>query len=51
MYMLNQEQYTLEALSKILGHKKIATTETYYTQRTIELVHKAVLDHEVRVRS
>lgn len=43
MYMLNQEGYTLEALSKILGHKKISTTETYYTQRTLDLVHRAVL--------
>ncbi len=48
MYMLNQEGYTLEALSKILGHKKISTTETYYTQRTLDLVHRAVLAHEER---
>jgi integrase/recombinase XerD len=48
MFMLNQEQYSLEALSKILGHKKIATTEIYYTTRTIELVHKAVTDHANR---
>lgn len=48
MFMLNQERYSLEALSKILGHKKIATTEVYYTERTLDLVHKAVIDHESR---
>jgi site-specific recombinase XerD len=38
MGKLNQESYSIEAVSKMIGHKSIKTTETYYAQVSIDLV-------------
>ncbi len=51
MTMLNNNGYDLVPLSKMLGHKKYSTTEMYYTNRTIDVVHMAVLDYESRQRA
>lgn len=40
MHMLNYRGYSMEATSKILGHKSIKTTETYYVTVEIDLVVK-----------
>ncbi len=42
MNKLNNEGYTMESTSKMLGHRSIKTTEQTYAQVNIELVHKEV---------
>lgn len=39
MIMLNHKRYSMGAVSKILGHKSVKTTETHYAQVGIELVN------------
>lgn len=39
MNKINNEGYTLEATSKMGGHKTVKTTETYYAQVGINLIH------------
>lgn len=40
MTKLNYESYSIEAVSKILGHKSIKTTESYYAQVEIDLISR-----------
>jgi integrase len=40
MIKLNFEGYPIEAVSKMIGHKSIKTTEMYYAQVEIDLVHR-----------
>ena len=40
MNKLNNEGYSIQAVSKMGGHKSIATTETYYAKVDISLIHK-----------
>lgn len=40
MNKLNNEGYSMEAVSRMGGHKTIRTTETYYAQVNISLIHK-----------
>lgn len=39
MNMLNDEQYSIEVVSKMLGHKSVKTTETFYANVQLERVH------------
>jgi len=43
MNKINNEGYTLEATSKMGGHKTVKTTETYYAQVGINLIHNEFL--------
>lgn len=40
MYMLNNEGFSMEAVSKMLGHKSVKTTENYYARVGMELVSR-----------
>ncbi len=40
MHKLNNSGYSIEAVSKMLGHNSIKTTETYYAQVELELVYQ-----------
>lgn len=40
MMVLNQLGYSIQAVSKMLGHKTVKTTETYYAQVNLELVSR-----------
>lgn len=51
MTMLNSNGIDLVPLSKMLGHAKYSTTEMYYTQRTMEVVHNAMVDYDSRQRA
>lgn len=44
MNKLNNEGYSIEAVSKMGGHKSIKTTEQTYAQVNIELVHKEMVN-------
>lgn len=44
MNKLNNEGYSMEAVSKMGGHKSVRTTETYYAQVNIALIHKEVME-------
>ncbi|MFN8317133.1 MAG: tyrosine-type recombinase/integrase [Chitinophagales bacterium] len=50
MTMLNHNQYSIEAVSKMLGHKSVKTTETYYAQVNIQLIHKELTEKETRLK-
>lgn len=39
MHMLNNEGYSMEAVSKMLGHTTIKTTQEFYASIQLELVH------------
>jgi site-specific recombinase XerD len=39
MHKLNNEGYSIEAVSKMAGHKYTKTTEEYYVQKNINLLH------------
>lgn len=43
MNKLNNEGYSIEAVSRMGGHKTIRTTETYYAQTNINLVHNELM--------
>lgn len=49
MGKLNEDAYSIEAVSKMIGHKSIKTTETYYAQVGIDLVLRE--HHKVMQRS
>lgn len=38
MFRLNYKRNSIEAVSKMIGHKSVKTTESYYAQVTIDLV-------------
>lgn len=40
MIKLNYENYSLEAVSKMVGHATVKTTETYYAQVTLNLISR-----------
>jgi integrase/recombinase XerD len=40
MLLLNNMGYSIQAVSKILGHSSVKTTETYYAQVNLELVSR-----------
>lgn len=40
MMVLNHLGYSIQAVSKMLGHKTVKTTETYYAQVNLELVSR-----------
>jgi site-specific recombinase XerD len=42
MHQLNNEGYTMEATSKMLGHKSVKTCEQTYAQVNIHLVHNEI---------
>lgn len=46
MNKLNNEGYSIEATSKMGGHKSIKTTEQTYAQVNIELVHREIKLHK-----
>ncbi len=39
MHKLNNEGYSIQAVSKMAGHKYIKTTEDYYVQKNINMIH------------
>lgn len=48
MYALNVLGYSIQAVSKMLGHKTVKTTETYYAQVNIQRIHSESLELELR---
>lgn len=43
MNKLNNEGYSIEAVSRMGGHKTVRTTETYYAQTNLNLVHNEIM--------
>lgn len=46
MHRLNNEGFSMEAVSKIAGHKTTRTTEAYYAQVNIQLIHNELVRME-----
>lgn len=48
MYALNVLGYSIEVVSKMLGHKSVKTTELYYAQVNIQRVHEEYTELQTR---
>jgi integrase/recombinase XerD len=48
MTMLNYNQHSIEVVSKMMGHKSVKTTETYYAQVNIQRVHSELIQLEIK---